>query len=117
MSADRRIDAREFLDAEAVVDGRHAGPAVLLWKLDAEQPEVGELRKELRWEALGLVPGHDVRPDVCVREFSQTPPQHELFVAEPEIHSNGPWASAVGTRELYHMVRWELFGAIDVKRC
>ena len=45
---DRRIDARELLDADAVVDGRHAGAAVFLGKLDAHETERGELRDSRR---------------------------------------------------------------------
>ena len=36
---DGRVDARQLFDADAVVDGRHAGAAVLLRPLDAQQPE------------------------------------------------------------------------------
>jgi hypothetical protein len=42
----RRIDARELLDADAVIDGRHGGAAVRLRKLDAHQPELGALAKQ-----------------------------------------------------------------------
>ena len=43
---DRRTDAGELLDADAVVDGRHRRAAVLLGKLDAHQAERRELRQQ-----------------------------------------------------------------------
>ena len=51
LQRDRRIDAREFLDADAVVDRRHARPAEALGELDAQQPELGQLRQQVRRES------------------------------------------------------------------
>ena len=53
---DGGIDARQLLDADAVVDGRHPRAAVLLGKLDAHQPERRRARGSARPENAALVP-------------------------------------------------------------
>ena len=86
---DARIDARELLDADAVVDRRHAGAAVGLGKLDAQEPERGELRDELDRKVLRLVPLHHVRADLGFREFAHAAPEQRLFLGETKIHRLG----------------------------
>ena len=83
---DRRIDARELLDADAVVDRRHPRAAVLLRELDAHQPERGQLRQQLDGKVLRLVPLHDVRPDLGFGELADGAPQQLLLVGQTEIH-------------------------------
>ena len=51
-----RIDARDLFDADAVIDGAHAGAAVRLGKLNAHQAELGELWQQLFRKMLRLVP-------------------------------------------------------------
>src|SRR5207244_5367997 len=81
-----RIDAREPLEADAVVDRRHPGAAVPLGELDAEQAERGELRHQLDREVLIVIPLADVRTDFGLREFADAAPQQLLLLAQPEVH-------------------------------
>ena len=60
---DRRTDARQFLDADAVVDRRQRGAAVVLGKLHAGKTERRQLGQEVVRELLRLVPLHDVRAE------------------------------------------------------
>ena len=83
---DGRIDARELLDADAVVDRRHAGAAVLLRELDAEQPERSQLRPQLGREVLRLVPFADVRPDLGLRELADAAAEQDLLLGRTEVH-------------------------------
>jgi len=55
---DGRVDARQLLDADAVVDGRHRGPAILFGELDAHQPERRHLPDERARETPGRRPTH-----------------------------------------------------------
>ena len=84
------IDARQLLDADAVVDRRHARAAVLLGKLNAEQPECGQLRHQLGGEMLLLVPLAHVRPDFGFGELAHAAAQQLLFFGRTEIHSASP---------------------------
>src|SRR4030095_6188211 len=83
---DRRVDARELLDADAVVDRRHAGAAVLLGDLDAEQAEGGELRAQLGRKMLLLIPLADVRTNLGFRELADAAPQQDLLFGRAEVH-------------------------------
>ena len=83
---DRRIHAREFLDAEAVVHRGHARPAQRFRELDAHQAEVGQLRQQRHREVLRLVPGHDVRTDLAFGELADAVAQQALIVGQVEIH-------------------------------
>src|SRR5439155_2887495 len=53
---DAGIDPRELLDADAIIDRRHAGAAVRLRNLNAEQAERSELGNEFRGKVLRLIP-------------------------------------------------------------
>src|SRR5439155_6922411 len=81
-----RVDARQLLDADAVVDARERRAAVVLGKLDAEETERGELRDELAWKMLRLVPLADVRPNLGFGEPAHAPAQQLLVLGEPEVH-------------------------------
>src|SRR5262249_52959667 len=81
-----RIDARELFDADAVVQRRHPGAAVLLGELDAEQAERGELRHQLAGKVLLLVPLAHVRPHLRLRELADAAPQQILLFGKPEVH-------------------------------
>ncbi len=83
---DRRIDARELFDADAVVDGRHPGAAVLLGELDAHQAERGELRQQIHRKLLRLVPLHHVRPHLGFRELAHRAAQELLLLGEAKVH-------------------------------
>ena len=85
-SASAGIDARELLDADAVVERRHAGAAVLLRELDAEQPERRELRHQLDRKMLRLVPLADVRADFGLGELADGAAQQLLLFGQPEVH-------------------------------
>ena len=76
---DRRIDARELLDADAVVDRRHRRAAEFFRELNAHQSERGELREQLAWELLRLVPLARVRPQLGFGEFADAAPQQLLI--------------------------------------
>ena len=70
-TARRRADARQLLDADAVVDRRHRRAAVLFRELDAGQPERRELRPAASsGKCLRFVPLHHVRTDF---RFSELP--------------------------------------------
>ena len=81
-----RIDARELFDTQAVVDGRHAGAAVLLGPLDAEQAERRELRHQLDGKMLRLVPLPDVRTHLGLRKLAHGAPEQLLLLGQPEVH-------------------------------
>ena len=83
---DGRIDARQFLDADAVVDRGHRRAAVLLGKLDAEQADRRELRHQLGRKVLILIPLPDVRADFGFRELAHGPAQQRLLFRRPEVH-------------------------------
>src|SRR5436190_183226 len=91
---DRRIDAGDLFDANAVVDRRHRGAAIGLGDLNTEQTETGELWHQLSREMLSLVPLTHMRADFGLREVADRSPQQCLFVARPEVHSE--------PRRLYH---------------
>ena len=50
------------------------------------RPSAGQLRQQLDREMLRLVPLHDVRPDLGLRELADGPPQNLLLLGEPEVH-------------------------------
>ncbi len=81
-----RIDARELFDADAVVDGAHAGAAVGLGELDAHQAEVGQLRQQFLGKVLRFVPLHDVGPNFGFGEFANALAKERLLVGQREIH-------------------------------
>ena len=83
---DAGIDARQLLDADAVVDRRHAGAAVLLGKLDAHQAERGQLRHQLGGKVLRLVPLAHVRADFGLGELADAAAQQLLLFGQAEVH-------------------------------
>ena len=85
---DGGIDARKLLDADAVVDRRHPGAAVLLVELDAEQPERRQLRPQLGREVLFLIPLADVRPNLGFREFADAAAEQDLLLGRTEVHES-----------------------------
>src|SRR5262249_19118407 len=89
---DAGIDARELLDADAVVDRRHRGAAVLLRELDAHEPELRELGDELGRKMLRLVPLADVRPHLGLGEVAHRAAQQRLLFRRTEVHN----------RSMYH---------------
>ena len=50
------------------------------------EPERRELRQEIHRKLLRLVPLHDVRTDLRLREFADRPAQQFLLVGQAEIH-------------------------------
>ena len=80
------VDARELLDADAVVDRRHAGAAVLLRELDAQQAERGQLRHQLDRKVLLLIPLAHVRPHFCLRELAHAAAEQHLLLGGTEVH-------------------------------
>ncbi len=82
----RGIDAGQFLDADAVLDGRHAGAAVAIRDLDAHQPLRGEAGGEFRREVLSLVPLHHVRQDFALSELPHRAPDHLVLLGRSEVH-------------------------------
>ena len=85
---DGRVDASEFLDADAVVDGRQSGAAVYLGNLHTEQAELGEAGHQFSREVLRLVPLTDVGPHLGFGELAHTTAQEFLFVGRPEVHAS-----------------------------
>ena len=83
---DGRVDARELLQAEAVVDGGHPGAAPLLGELNPHQAQVGQLRDERARKLLRLVPLAHERTDLAFGELADRLPQQLLFVGELEMH-------------------------------
>ena len=81
-----RADARQLLDADAVVDRRQRGAAVLFGELHAGETERRELRQEIGRELLRLVPLHDVRTDLGFREFADRPAQQFLLLSRAKVH-------------------------------
>ena len=86
-SATAGTDARELLDADAVVDRRHRRAAVLFGELDAHQAERGELRQQLRRKLLRLVPLHDVGTHLRFGELAHRAAQQLLLFGGTEVHS------------------------------
>ena len=84
----RGTHARQFFDADAVVDRRERRAAVFLWKLNAGEPERRELRQEIVGELLRLVPLHDVWTDLGFREFADRPAQQFLLLSRAKVHGN-----------------------------
>ncbi len=84
--ANGRIHAREFLDAQAVGDGGHARPAPRLRHLNPHEPQGRQLGQQVHRERLGLVPGHDVRPDLGLGELADRQAQELLFFGQLEVH-------------------------------
>ena len=83
---DAGLDSGQLLDADAVLDGGHAGAAVRVGKLDAEQSKPGELGDELGWKVLRLIPLHDVRTHLALGEFADAAAQNLLFFGESKVH-------------------------------
>ena len=83
---DRRIDAGQLFDADAVVDGGHAGAAVLFRKLDAHQSEGGELRDQLGGKLLRLIPLAHVRADLGLGELADAAAQQLLLRGQTKVH-------------------------------
>ncbi len=82
----RGTDPRQFFDADAVVDRRERGAAVVFGKLDAGQPQRGEFRQEIVRELLRLVPLHDVGTDLGFRELADRPAQQFLLLSRAKVH-------------------------------
>src|SRR5581483_11377949 len=97
---DRRVDARELLDADAVVDGGHRGAAVLLGELDAHEAERREAMNQLDREVLRLVPLADVRTDFGFGELADAPAQQRLLVRRTEVHKLSNFSTFDGARSL-----------------
>ena len=83
---DGGIDPGQFLDADAVIDGRHAGAAVLLRKLNAHQSQGGELRHQFSGKVLRLIPLADVRPDLGLGELADALAQQLLLRGQTKVH-------------------------------
>ena len=83
---DGRVDARELLDADAVVDRRHARAAVLLGVLNAQQAERRQLRHQVGGKVLRLVPLADVRADLGFGELAHRAAQQLLLFGRSEVH-------------------------------
>ena len=104
-SASAGIDARQLLDADAVVDRRHAGAAVLLRKLNAHQTRARPAPESISGgKMLRLVPLADVRANFGLRELADAAAQQFLLFGQPEVHrhetvpSSGLKASSFGLR-------------------
>ena len=95
---DARIDARELFDADAVVDRRHAGAAVLLGELNAQQAERRQLRHQFDRKVLRLVPLADVGPDFGFRELAHAAAQQLLLFGRTEVHEH---SNSISSGELY----------------
>jgi len=80
------IDPRQFLDADAIVDGGHPGAAVLLRPLNAEQSERRELRHQFDRKVLRLIPLHHVRANLGFRKLAHGAPEQLLIRRQAEIH-------------------------------
>ena len=83
---DRRIDAGQLFDADAVVDGGHAGAAVLFRKLDAHQSERGELRDQIGGKLLRLIPFAHVRADLGFGELADAATEQLLLRGQTKVH-------------------------------
>ena len=80
---DRRTDARQLLDADAVVDRRQRGAAVLLGELDARSsPSAASFGSRSIGKLLRLVPLHDVRANLGFRELADRPAQQLLLFGQ-----------------------------------
>ena len=95
-----RIDAGELFDADAVIDGAHAGAAVLVGKLDAHQAELGELGHQLFGEMLSLVPLHHVGTNFSFREFPNALAKELLLVGQRKVHSSNRYTTTLKLPEL-----------------
>ena len=84
--ADARVRARELLEHEDVGEEVGARAAELGGHADAHQPELGELRVELRREAVLAVPGGGVRLDLGLRELTRQRLDLPLVVRQGEVH-------------------------------
>ena len=98
---DRRIDARQLFDADAVVERRHPGAAVRLGHLDAHQPERGQLRQQVRRKRLRLVPLHDVRTDLGLGELADRAAQELVIGRRTKIHARMIHDGTAGTQYGY----------------
>ena len=78
--------AGQLFDADAVVDRGERSAAVFFGELYAGKTECGEFRQEIGRELLGLVPFHDVGPNLGFREFADRPPQQVLLLGRPKVH-------------------------------
>ena len=83
---DRRINPRDLLDADAVVDGRHPGAAVFVRKLDAHQPQRGHARHQLGRKLLVPVPRAHVRTHFRLSEFTHAATQQLLLRGQTNVH-------------------------------
>ena len=83
---DRRIDAGQFLDADAVVDGGHARAAVLFRKLDAHQSERREPRDQIGGKLLCLIPFAHVRAHLGFGELADTATEQVLLRGQTKVH-------------------------------
>ena len=111
---DRRIDAGELLDADAVVHRRHRRPAIRFRELDPHQPQRGEFRRELRRIVLRFVPFAHVRTNLGLRELADRAPQQRLLLAQPQIHLSAPVKPIVsfGMRHLWIVLLLVLSSAV-----
>ncbi len=85
----RRVDARQFLDADAVLDRGHRGPAVFLVELDAHQAERRHLRDKRPRKRLNRVPFAHERADLGLGELADGAAQHLLLLGGTEVHQEG----------------------------
>ncbi len=113
---DRRVHARQFFDAHAVVERRHARAAVLLGHLDARQANRRQSRHQLRRKPLRLVPIHDERPDFRLRELTHGPAQQLLFGRGPQIHQTDNTITQLaigGWRLVIALSEWRIGDHVD----
>ena len=98
--ADAGVGARELLEHEDVGEEVGARAAELRGHADAQQPQLGELRVELRREAVLAVPGGGVRLDLGLRELSRERLDLPLVVRQGEVHRREVYAAARNSRRI-----------------
>ena len=84
---DGGIDTGQLFDADAVVDGGHAGAAVLLRKLNAHQSRGRRAAgTQFSGKLLGLIPLAHVRPDLGLGELADAAAQQLLLRGQTKVH-------------------------------
>ena len=87
-NAHRTVNASELLNHGHVLDVTQTGAAIGRRKDHAHQTQLRELAGDFAREALGLVPLHDVRPNLALGKFPHRALDSFLFVGQLKIQES-----------------------------
>ena len=83
---DGRVDTRELLDDDRVLDVAETCAAEFFGKDRAEIPELAAVLDHFERESLSLIPLEHVRRDLALRKLAYVAAEFDLVFREAEVH-------------------------------